>query len=144
MVLAACPTSCSALMDWCEGTVLARYCHWLATSAAFTAKVAAWPTVKESRDGQPTDLSCYERSTTTEHKRNLTEVSNLFNRKPHVIAQIFRKNNMNLTIFSYLTEKPRMFCGPAKNLRGPVPVCVPPVENHWFYTVINRVRTKIQ
>ena len=35
---------------WVQGTVHARCCHWLATSAAFTAKVAAWSTAQVSGD----------------------------------------------------------------------------------------------
>jgi len=65
-------------------TVSAWGCHSLAISAAFTAKVATWPTVQESRDRHPTDFSRHKRSTTTEHKPNWTELSNLFNRKLHV------------------------------------------------------------
>ena len=41
-VLAACPDACSALMGECKGRVHAWCCHWLATSAAFTAKLAVW------------------------------------------------------------------------------------------------------
>jgi len=37
-VLAACSTSWSALTGVCKGTVHARHCHWLATSATFIAK----------------------------------------------------------------------------------------------------------
>ena len=47
-LLATCPASCSALM----GTVDARCWHWLATSAAFTAKVAAWGTSQVSGGGR--------------------------------------------------------------------------------------------
>ena len=39
-LLAACPTSCSALMGGCKEENHTRCCHFLATSAAFTAKVA--------------------------------------------------------------------------------------------------------
>jgi len=131
LALAACPTSCSALMVGCKGTVHARCCHWLASSAAFTAKVAAWPTVHESSDGHRADLSWCERSTTTERKLNWTEASNLFNRKSHVIAQIFRKINMNPNHFKLPDGKSRMFCRPAKNLHGPVPVRGLAVENRW-------------
>jgi len=45
MVLAACPASCSALMDGCKETV--DCWHRLAASAVFIAKVAAWPTAQE-------------------------------------------------------------------------------------------------
>ena len=37
-MLTSCPASCSVLMGGCMGTLHARCCHWLATSAAFTAK----------------------------------------------------------------------------------------------------------
>jgi len=33
-------------VDWCRETVHARWCNWLATSAASTAKAAAWPTAQ--------------------------------------------------------------------------------------------------
>jgi len=38
-----------------------------------------------------------------------------------------------LNIFSRLkvSQKTRLFCGPAKNLRGPGPVHGPAVEKHW-------------
>jgi len=36
------PVSCSAFMGGCKETVAAWWCHWLATSATFTAKEAAW------------------------------------------------------------------------------------------------------
>ena len=45
-VLAAWPASCSILMGWCKDMVNAPCCHWLTTSAAFTAKVAAWSTAQ--------------------------------------------------------------------------------------------------
>jgi len=44
---------CLALMGGFKGTVHARCRHWLATSAAFTAKVAVWPTAQESADDSP-------------------------------------------------------------------------------------------
>jgi len=51
-VLAPCSTSCSALMGGCNGTLHARCCHQLVTSAAFTAKIAAWPTAQASGNGR--------------------------------------------------------------------------------------------
>jgi len=39
-------------MGECKGTVYARCCHWLATSAALTAEEAAWPTTQASGDGR--------------------------------------------------------------------------------------------
>ena len=53
--LATCPAACSALVDGCKGTVHARCCRCLATSAAFTAKVAAWPTTQSKRKWAPAD-----------------------------------------------------------------------------------------
>jgi len=47
-------TLCSALMDVCKRTLHARCFHWLATSAAFTAKVAVWPTVRSKWSWMPT------------------------------------------------------------------------------------------
>ena len=52
-VLAACPAPCSVLMDGCKEAVHERCCHWLATSAAFTAKPAAWPTAQVSGVWRP-------------------------------------------------------------------------------------------
>ena len=106
MVLAACPTLCSALMDGCKGMVHARCCHWLIISAAFTAKAAVWPTVQSCRDGHPMDLLWYERSTITEYKLNWTELSSLFNHKSHAIDRDITEFNMNVNYFqTYLTEK---------------------------------------
>ena len=45
-VFAGCAALCLALMDGCKKTIRAQCCHWLATRAAFIAKVAAWPAVK--------------------------------------------------------------------------------------------------
>jgi len=57
-VLAACPATYLVLMgDGCKGQLLARCCHWPATSAAFTAKVAAWPTAPCKRRGAHADHS---------------------------------------------------------------------------------------
>jgi len=65
-----------------------------------------------------------------------TALSSLFNRKLHVIGQGFTEFNLNANPFrlGLLDEisakvfdgKSSMFCGPAKNLRGPA------VENHCF------------
>jgi len=52
MALVACPASCSALMGGWKRTVYARCCHWLATSAAFTAKAVAWSTGHASGSGR--------------------------------------------------------------------------------------------
>ena len=52
IVLAAIPASCSTLSGGCKGTVHARRCHWFATSAAFTAKGAAWSRARASGDGR--------------------------------------------------------------------------------------------
>ena len=38
------PVQCSVLLGVCKGTVPAWCYHWLATSAAFIAKVARWST----------------------------------------------------------------------------------------------------
>jgi len=51
------PASCSALMGGCKETVHPRYCHWLATGAAFTAKAVAWPTAHASGNGRPQTTS---------------------------------------------------------------------------------------
>jgi len=51
MMLAACPTSSSALMDGCRETVHEQWCHWLVTSGAFTVKTNTWPTMQASGDG---------------------------------------------------------------------------------------------
>jgi len=40
-------------MGGCKVTVHAWYCHGLATSAAFIAKVAVWPTAQASGAGRP-------------------------------------------------------------------------------------------
>jgi len=37
----------------CKVTVHTRWRHWLDTSAAFTAKPAAWPTAQAYGDGRP-------------------------------------------------------------------------------------------
>jgi len=42
---------------WVQGTVHARRCHWLATSAAFTAKAAPWPTRCKQRQMGAADHS---------------------------------------------------------------------------------------
>jgi len=39
-------------MGGCKGTAHALCCNWLTTSAAFTAKVAAWPTTQAGGDGR--------------------------------------------------------------------------------------------
>jgi len=66
-VLAACPASCSALIGGCKGgAVHARCCHWLTTTAAFTAKPAAWPTAQASGDGRHRPLGFPKRSTKTQ------------------------------------------------------------------------------
>ena len=44
---------CLAWMGRFKGAVDARCWHWLATSAAFTAKVAVWPLAQESADDSP-------------------------------------------------------------------------------------------
>ena len=44
------PASCSAMMDGCKETVHMRCCHWLATSSAFTTKIAAWTTAQANED----------------------------------------------------------------------------------------------
>ena len=51
-LLAACPASCPWLMNRCKETIHARRCHWLATSAASTAKATAWPTAIKWRGGR--------------------------------------------------------------------------------------------
>ena len=51
-VCALCPASFPALMGGCEGTVHARCCHWFPSSAAFTAKAAAWPNAQASGSGR--------------------------------------------------------------------------------------------
>jgi len=55
-------------------------------------------------------------------------VSSLFSHKPHVVVHDFTEFGINakhFTLFEGKSKKPRLFCGPAKNLRGPA------VENHW-------------
>jgi len=49
---AGCLASFSALMGGCKRTVHTRCCHWLATSAAFTAKAVTWSTAQASRNGR--------------------------------------------------------------------------------------------
>jgi len=56
-------------------------------------------------------------------------VSTLFSHKPHVVVHDFTEFSINakhFQLFEGKSKKPRLFCGPAKNLRGPA------VENHWF------------
>jgi len=55
-------------------------------------------------------------------------ISTLFNHKTHVVVHDFAKFSINakhFQLFEGKSKKPRLFCGPAKNLRGPV------IENHW-------------
>ena len=113
--------------------------HWLTTSAAITAKAAAWPTMKESRDGRPQTT----RDTPEGVQKpsiNETKLSSPFNRKSHVTDQDFTEFSKKASHFQLLDKKAAkvfdskcsLFYGLAKYLRGPVPVRGPAVENHWF------------
>jgi len=61
-------------------------------------------------------------------------VSTLFSHKPNVVVHDFTEFSINakhFQLFEGKSKKTRLFCGPAKNLRGPAPVRGPAVENHW-------------
>jgi len=54
-------------------------------------------------------------------------VSTLFSHEPHVVVHDFTEFSINakhFPLFEGMSKKPTLFCGPAKNLRGPA------VENH--------------
>ena len=71
---------------------------------------------------------------------NETELSGRFNHKSHVTDKGFTEFDMNVNQFQLRDRKSAkvsdgkcsLFCGPAKYLRGPVPVRRPAVENHWI------------
>ena len=51
----------------------------------------------------------------------------------HVVVHDFTEFNINakhFQLFEGKSKKPRLFCEPAKNLRGLAPVRGPAVENH--------------
>jgi len=60
-------------------------------------------------------------------------ISILFSHKKHVVVHDFTEFSINakhFQLFDGKSEKPRLICGPAKNLRGPAQVRGPAVENH--------------
>ena len=66
-----------ALMDGCKRKLHALCCHWFATSAAFTAKVAAWPAAQADGNGRRRPLvtlpKCVQKPSMNE-----TELNNVF------------------------------------------------------------------
>jgi len=88
---------------------------------------------------RPTSNNCHCTFSSTIQLWNCTRVlfymgiSTLFSNKQHVVVHDFTEFSINakhFQLFDGKSEKPRLFCGPAKNLRGPAQVRGPAVENH--------------
>ena len=75
----AIPYSICYILDGCKETVHARCCHWLATSAAFTAKATSLPTSQSMQIWAPLlnfqNVQCYGISWT--HLLSLRDLRNL-------------------------------------------------------------------
>ena len=74
MILAACLSSCSALMAGCKRTFHMQFCHWLNTSAAFTVKTAMLPRVQARGNGWHQPLMIMTLRNQVEFKWNWTEL----------------------------------------------------------------------
>jgi len=109
------------LMVGCKETVRARAILLTHHQCITQFQSSCVTTVQESRDGRlQTTRDTPEGAQNP--GTNETEFSSPFNRNriQHFIANHFQ----------LLDGKCNLFCGPAKYLRGPVPVRGPAVENH--------------
>jgi len=103
----------------------------IATSASFTAKKTARPTVQTSRDGRPTDHSWHsERSTQT--SVNKAGLSSLFDRKSHVTDHDFTGLNMKANHFQLLDGKSRLFAYRKKIYAYRYRSVDRRFDNHWY------------
>jgi len=71
-ILATCPASWSVMEGW-KGKLHARCCHWPATSAALTAKVAAQPTAQSKRKWATADHWLYPKGSATSNETFFNE-----------------------------------------------------------------------